>query len=456
MSLKETTRLIEVNGKKFTGGLWWAAVDSVANAKKDATQQAVDRNMNLLTLYEEGTQFGAADVESSQARLFHDTWCLASILANKLGPSWVGIFSAGRDDFFAMVAVNEGRIMPGFDMMADLTDIREKLSEVADGGGWDTYFISDKILDQLGYIPALATGQQDQRSLEELLTEKKWDSRYKVRLINSGVDPKVWVAGGLVALLALGFGGWKMYESHLEQEEAARKAQLAEAARKAKTAKDRKKAEQIVAERQILPPWPSAPAVEDLLRACRASALSVPYSVAGWELETIDCTPNAASASYARINGTTMLDFRDAAESLKGRKAISSYSVKENKSSIVVRFELNPRGDNFNLSKYSDWSIQWISYLQANGLQGSLQHKPHPAPKEPEKSLVTLLGKEKAVPAPPWWATYMWRFSAENRDLLSMLAPFASPGMEVKKVNIKVDSPVSWKWSAEGEIHVKP
>lgn len=457
MSSQQNTeaRIVEINGKKYCAGLWWHQIVNPSQAKKELRELAKEHQMNLATLYEGMSMLvGFANVHASQRKLFAGSWCLASILMHKIElQSWLGAFDL-EDGNVVLVGVSEGRIVPGLDLVTDFEDARRIIEESGRYNQWDRLFITDSRLRML-YEDADYQLEFDERGLKDILTEKKWPSSFRMRPATGGIDPKV-MAGGM-AVLALGAAwyGWSYYQDMVAEAQLLnQQAQLAQLQQN-KKAKEVAEATKLVNERALKPTWPAEPAAQDLLAACRNAALSMPVSVAGWKLEMIECNARSAAGRYGRIEGTTMADFKAAAERLKASKAITGYSVNPGQSRLSANFDLTPRGEELGIPGYSDWSMGWISHFQRYAIAGDLRHRAHPTPKEPEKSLVNILGKEKSVPPPPWWETYEWSFTTDRLNALDLLTPVTGPGLVISKVIITIESPMSWKWTAQGEMHVK-
>ncbi|CUJ50881.1 Pilin accessory protein (PilO) [Achromobacter sp. 2789STDY5608633] len=451
MSAAPRSRVLQVNGKRFAAGLWWTKIQSIASARKEMLEIGRAEGQNLGTLYSGlDLQAGFVSVPPSEVKAFEGAWALASVLATKLGQSWLGVFDLG-DGNYALVAVRDGQIVPGSDAVGDYDTIRMTLADVASmQSDWGTLYLTDQ-----RFVDLFDGSNISARSLSDILSEKRWDKKLKLQTLSGGLSPSVLVVGALVALAVLGTIGYLWYSRHMESVELER-IQAEDAARLSQQARDeRAKALALVDERTIKPHWPALPAAADVLTACRQSMFQMPMSLNGWVLSEITCDANATGATYLRRDGATMLDFQTAAEALRKAQGINSFSLLADRATVRLGLPAKPARGEEKLPKYGPWSIAWLSHLQKLNIASELTHAVHAEPPPPERSLVSVLGKEKSAPPPPWWETYTWTITMNDVDIFDVLETAVGPGMVIRKISVNTESPMQWKWVANGETNVQ-
>jgi len=453
-------QLIQLNGKPFAVGLQWWALTSPAYAKREMHEQANSKGLNLGLVYSGLTlQAGMARVPKPEIKSFHGAWSLAAVLASKLGASWFGVFELD-DGNFALVAVHDGRIVPGCDLVGDFERVREVVIEMTSIStsaqySWESIYIADSRLRQ--YFSQNVKTYKD--SISDILGgDKKWDSSLKLKSLAGGIDPKIVMAGLAVLLLSLAFAGYRFYEARRLQQEAELALLNEQALQGDRQAQEIAQARALVNERAIKPDWPRQPKALEVLESCQKSLARIPLNVAGWNIKEISCGTNSLIARYDRQIGTTMSSFEAAALKLRQSGQVDGYNtMAENGNLRILYTNLAPRGEE-TLEKFTNWSMTWLSHFQALDIATTLTPKPHPEPPPPERSLVNLLGQEEAIPPPPWWDTYVWRFTTQGISGIDIVRPLATAkGFVVQKIIIvpKSDSQIEWGWTLEGEIHVQ-
>src|SRR3546814_18540306 len=87
--------------------------------------------MNLMLIYSGlATQAGFASVTGNEIKLYKGAYSLAAVLADRFGePSWIGVFELD-DGNYVLIAVKDGSITPGYDVVGDIGLIRERAIEL--------------------------------------------------------------------------------------------------------------------------------------------------------------------------------------------------------------------------------------------------------------------------------------------------------------------------------------
>lgn len=454
-----TTRVIEVNGVKFTVGLAWEPITSASSLREEINTFAREEGMNLVTVYQSliSVQAGFAQVDLNHVKRYAGSYSLASVLAERLGDSWLAVFDM-KDGDYVLIAVRDGMILPGCDIIGGLKEVTEVLSDIVNIHDWGRVLVSNKQL--LARVGAADIGHQDEASLDELISEKRYSRELRVKHLKRGIDKRVMIGGvALISLAAISGVSYFVYQNYIQSyldkiqvEQDARNGII----RARQVEGDRAKAIERLEELTIKPSWDKAPKADAVLGSCYSGILSLPMSAVGWVMEKASCADGRVVASYARLPGSTMNQMQAWATQSREDGVISGFSVNPDSARITVTLQkIEPRGLEPLFSE-KQWVRSWVSHFQALGLPSSLKPVEHPAPPVPDKRMVDLLGKEKAVPPPPWWVTQEWSFSADGLSAPSVLAKWPGEGFVVKSVDVTMKDLPQWLWEARGEIHVKP
>jgi len=457
-SVRDPARAIQINGNRFVGGLMWQMVLSPAEAKKEMSVFAQQEGKNLGTLYA-GTgsiQAGYMHAEKADLKRFSGAYSLGSVLAAKLGTSWIGAFELDDAAYpgtgVAVLAVRDGMILPGCDVICSHDEAATVLRDYAHMGAWSKAFVTDAALRAL--LP-VDDSVVDETPLAELLTEKKYDKDFRLSVIHTGVDHRT-LAIAAVAIVAA--GTWYGYHHYqVVRETVARqlhmKAALRRQAAQKRIAKEKALAQ--VMRETVMPPWVQAPAADSLLAACHDAIDKMPLTLGGWVAIQGVCDKQGLVTDYIMAKGSTMADFDAAARALKASGAAESYTVSAAKGAIRIAIGTLPARGLQAIPRFDDWLVGWSSRFQALGLSSSLKLMPHPRPRAPTREMVQVLGKAEATPRVPWWNTYQWTFSTVNVPAWDVLPGVSQPGFVLKSIQIDTKDPKTWKWDVTGEIYVK-
>ena len=446
--------IISINGKKFLSGMLWQPLNSASSAKREAAKFARDQGMNLYVIYSGmSVQGGFATVAASEIKKCVGTYSLATVLASELGESWFGVFDIDETNS-VMVAVDNGKIIPGCDIIGSRAEIHNAARRAVSAFVWKKIFCED---DDLRSV--LGAESADRRSLAEILADKRISREHKIVSPMQSNTRMIILLSILCGTMVAGWFGYQWV-----QKDAARKvAEMQEMARRAvenqKKKTDRALALEELKDLQPKPEWPFEPQPLEVVRVCGDAFSKVRISIGGWRLKEASCTGQALSVSYGRVLGLTMLDFHDAAERMKNEKDISSFMVMPDTGRVTILIDkLDPRGVE-ELTKEKDFTIRWISFFQGViGVTTEYREKPKPKPAEPKPWIKQTLGEKEAIPQPAWWDTYTWSLSTSNMNGLDVMKSVPrAPGFVIKKIQLNVADDISgWKWTAEGEVHVKP
>lgn len=296
--------VIEVNGAHFASGLTWVPLTKPHNYMDEARQIGKQSGMAMVAIRKRDAVIQAGFAPKSAQKL-RGVYSLAAALSGQLGDNWIGIFQLA-DDRFAFIAVHDGLVMVGRDMVADRATVESEFNDVFNLLSNES--TTERWTDH-GRIVAPADWDfaTDHFTLEDLLQPKALRNEFRLRPLRFNLTTReIVLIGGTVLMLAGGVFGFLQWQK-------AKDAKKNAAAVAAQLALDEEVRRQ--AEAAIVKPWESAPQVGVMLDACRAHWESVPLSLGGWLFKAGTCSQSGAAATYARPeHGTTLTEFADTAK----------------------------------------------------------------------------------------------------------------------------------------------
>lgn len=387
-----TIAVVQVNGKPFVAGLSWRPLRSVRNYSAEAKALGKSEQMGMVAI-RKGRAIIQAGFAPKNSRKLKGLPSLAAALAGALGEDWIGVFEVGPDRY-ALVAVHQGAVLPGRDIVGDRASIATLLRETRSLIATD----EDGYAQGLGRVIAPDDFEVggEQRTLSDVLSGNTIKPEYRLRALTLEITPKEAVAVGmLVGVLAVAGYGVTVWQQSREEARARAEAQ-ARALAEAQAAEAAKAAESTVEQPELVRPWISQPAAKEVLQACAAHWASTPATVGGWKLHRGQCSRGSASADYRRNGGTPLSAFAGSARQQYGNQAVS-LSEQGNAGTITMPpVALEAASD--EVLQARDVLVETIiSHFQRLGTLGTLslteQPIPPPPPDEPDRPM-------------PDWTTY--------------------------------------------------
>jgi len=431
--------VLRVNGQSFVSGLYWQTLRKAVSFEAEAKEYGKKNGMDVVTIRKTQLVIQAGFAPKGDQAL-KGMYSLAAALAQGLGDNWLGAFPLNDgSDRYAFVAVLDGGIMPGRDIVGSREVVEEKLRETyglvlgSQGANkWDRTI-----------APASWEFGGEALTLEELLHPRAFTSKAKLKPLSFGMTRReLAVYGGtMLGLVALSIGGLtvKHYlDAKHEQERLAAARALLDAQRAAAASHP--------APAPLVPahPWgTSAPAI-DFARACDDAQGSFPLSVAGWVVGKSICVPGSVTASYKR-NGSTSLDlFRGSAK----RLLHSDAKVFDNGESAVIAGPLArmPASDE-GLRADFDATTAFVSHFQDLGLKVDLLAVADPVP--------PASNGKTPPPAPLPWKTYSFKFETQLTPSF-VLAGMELSGLRVHEIDVALKDGANPEliWTIAGELYV--
>lgn len=429
-----------VAGKKFVAGLFWQPLTKPRAYRKEAQEIGKREGMDIVTIRRSTImQAGFAPKGQGAIKGMHS---LAAALAGKLGNSWIGVFDVG-DDQFALVAVDDGAIIPGCDVIGARDDIFKRLKHYYNAAQWGHV-----------YVPAdfdFGGEEADAAALlaDDSFTTKEW-REFRLQPLKFGLTPKEMMTYGIfvAAVLAAAWGALQYREQQLRQERDARiraeQARLVELERVTANTKKEK------AVKTLEHPWVKVASSDDFVRGCGGAIETLPLSVGGWLFDTASCDGAVVKATYARKENATANGMIAEAE---GRfDAAPAFSQGHDQAELTRMVKLLYGGDDA-LSPVGEMLPAMASAFQGLGIKTTFTEKTV-APLAP-KTLPGAKPAEIEAPPTPDWKTYSFNFNTETAPGV-IFSGRSWSGMRVIKLEVKL-APDSAKltWTVIGEVYAK-
>lgn len=425
-----------VNGKQFVSGLFWQPLTRPRAFMKEAREIGKREGMDIVAI-RHSTIMQAGFVAKDQGVL-KGMYSMAASLAGRLGSSWLGVFELD-DGKYAFVAVNDGAIVPGCDMVGDRDEVREKLNYIY------SFFSWEKV-----YVPADFDYGGEAIDIKTLLIPGDLKKEHRLKQLTFGLTARelLLVVGALVAVVAGGvvYMKWREAEDlrvRMEriQAEQIRQQQLAEL--NAKT-----KREQSV--HALAHPWAKLPAAGDFISSCVAGINTMPLTINGWVFESAKCGGTQLAATFKRRGTATVNDF---IAGTQGRFQSEPAFFEEGESAAVhVELKLMYGGDDA-LRPLAAMLASFSSHFQALNIKTQLAEKP--ATQDKPKALPGQDASQPASEPVPDWKTYTFSFDTELAPEVAFSGLDGS-GVRFTEVGVKLQEETSkLTWNVAGEIYAK-
>ena len=442
MSSGNTVRIIPINGRKFVTGLFWQPLTSPRSYMSEARTIGKKRNWDIVAI-RKGVRIQAGFV-SKNAGVMKGMYSLASALAGQLGDSWIGAFAVGNGEY-AVIAVHDGSIVPGYDVITDKEDALSRLKQ-----GYQLFQYDNERV----YAPADFEFSQYEKSLESLLIPKNLKGEYRLKQLTFGLTKQELITVGIcgVALMA-GMYGWseyKAYEQKKAREEQIRQEQLrqAELARLNANSRAKQGAE------ALQHPWAGMPGVVDFGTVCTAEIYALPLSVAGWQIDTAKCEAKLLTVTYKRkVAHTTVNDFIGALGD--GYDGLPLFTDDGNTATVKRAVKMLFGGDE-KVAEADTVQNAFLSHFQTVDVGLKLIEKkvtlPPPPPPPPSPP-----GQPPAPPPPAPvadWRLFSFEFETAIAPELLIAGLPDKNGVRVTKMEMRfVEDDVSLKWTVTGELY---
>ena len=265
----------------------WQAVVEPGKKPMAQAREAAGQNRADLVCVRGKAQFGLASrAVGHQAGMKP----LAAVLADGADESFVGAFET-QDGGFYVVAVRDEQILAGCDRLFDnKNDAVDFFHELFYGPNWGQSFApKDWAIPSASETP-----------IDEVIRDVKCG----VKLAEASQRGQFIKLAVVIAILALGAGGYQIYSAYQEHLEGLESLRLM--AERQKAADEARKRPPPVA----LPlPWEGKAFGVPAMLACAAQMMSAPLNVPGWAAQTVVCKPDQTPEGVAATQATVTVAY---------------------------------------------------------------------------------------------------------------------------------------------------
>jgi hypothetical protein len=426
-------KIVSINGNNFVSGLVWEALVQ-RSYMREAREIGKREKMDIVAI-RLGFMAQAGFVKKGNG-VTKGMYSLAAALAGQIPhKSWIGAFAL-PDEQFALVAVYDGMIVSGCDLIADKETVLDRLREMD----------SQRSVMEFSKVfhPADVEYRGDPLDIEEVLVAKAMRKDYALKQLTFGLTKRelVQLGAGVTALLCLGLGyqQWDAYKTR----EAFKEAQRQEAARQKALAElnARAGAEQTV--KALQHPWATQPGMVDFLNACQGAVNSLPLAMGGWTFESAKCTEASLETVYQRSGKTPFNSFVQAAQ---GRFAAPPALLEGgDKAMLGDQVSIGAGGDD-ELLPFEQLQADFTSYLQVLDLKATMVPVPVAIPPQPPLPG----GAEAPPPLKPDWQQFSFTLTSPYAPLY-LFAGLHLKGVRLTEISVVRTGP-ALSWSAKGDIY---
>ncbi|MCC8372898.1 hypothetical protein CKY10_15100 [Photorhabdus sp. HUG-39] len=418
---------IKLCGKTLVAGIIWRPPVAVL-ARANMRRNGIAAGFTLAVRHRvgRGVQVGYAPKEAGEPGYYS----LAAVLAKVVDKSnWIGAFRLS-DACYALVAVHQGAIMAGRDLIGTREEIETKLREtvqlVEDANGvWHAIYAPKEFESLWPEMPLeqLLSKSILKKSVGQLESLTGEMSKYQIKVFV--------MTAGLTLLLG---GGWWMWHTYKQN----RVVELPDLPRE-------------VVEALPPHPWLAQPQMAWQFSTWKRVLARVPLSLAGWQVESISLDTDTVSVSYQRHEGMPINIFQVAAINIFRAGPVISNGGEQAQVLIPIEQQSEDQAGNDDVLQSSDQAlVELISYFQALNLPPpvlteSASVLPPPPPPRAEG--------DTQVWANPDWQTYSWTLSSQlPPDALFSGKPF--PGLRVTSAKVVLADGFP-QWELNGVFYAK-
>lgn len=427
-------QVLQYRGKSFVTGLRWHPLGSVTGHMKEARQFGREHLLDIVAIRRTPAIIQAGFVARSDG-VTKGMYSLAATLAGQLGDSWIAAWKTDTDlDQYALVAVYQGGVISGCDMIGTGAEVRRRVAQQRSRGINFTH----------EYLPAEFEMGGQPVDIEELLQPSRLKREYRLRPLVFGLSKAElaqWVI--VISLIAAGAIGWAQWQSHEEQ--IAREAAFqAEKQRLAELARLQKESGVEQLPQALEHPWAKRPSVADFLQQCSNVIYQLPLSIQGWQFSDASCDGKQVLSSYKRTGNSTADSLIAATKGhFSDRPAFF-----DGGNSATLKFDVSiPAAGDEPLKDAIDMLANLSSWLHSFSQEPTLKELPVVVPVEP-----ALPGQPApSPPPPPEWKQFELRYTTGITPLDSLTgAP--SEGLRLREIKTEYRAG-HLLWSVIGDLY---
>lgn len=438
------TAIISINGRKFVTGLFWSPLSRARAYMAEARELGKKHDWDIVAIRRSATRIQAGFVSKNRGAL-KGMYSLASALAGVLGDKWIGVFEVGESRY-AIVAVHDGTIVPGYDRTVTGFDEAKSVME----HGIALLDFGDNV-----YAPRSFNLALKECDLAEVLTAKRLRPEHKLKQLTFGMTRKEM---GVMAILLLlvgagvyGYGLWSEHREALRLQELKRQAELRERALKLLEEQAKKSQPAQALEH----PWAHMPLPAAFAAACQEmSRKHTPLSIAGWLESSSECSGKERTVTYERFDeGLTVSEFQRLAAVGGARVGIEDVPTK---ATVIRDLSVPPAGDE-SLMDATEARLRIASEVQrwgdtvAKDFSMTAREVKVPSVPQPLPGQVT----QSAPPPPaPTWREFTFEFKTGLPPLRHIENLKDVPGLRITSIKAAVNrTEASIEWIVKGDLY---
>ena len=442
---------VEINGFGFVSNLLWHPLSNARSYMREAKIFGKSHHCDIVAV-RRGTRIQAGFVSSGSQKL-KGMYSLAASLAHQHGDAWMGAFAL-KDGRYAVVAVYDNLVCPGYDVICDAKRAKKMLVD-----GLSLY----KFADEAIFAPADFEFAAQEGDIYALLTPKKLHKSNKLKQLTfgmTGVQIALMACGVLVvAGLAAGYYQW----SEAQEEKRLAAIQTARAAEEKRLAVANAQLRKKLELEALAHPWATQPLALDFATECSKITARLPLSIDGWLFGNAVCAGESVQVQYDRKTGATLEAFKAAVVKVFGEKVVYHFQGGD---IAIVSLTLTVMGGGEDRVDDADVSLpRFLSHFQMLDIATTLDEvavKIEP-PKVPP-------GQPPIEAPAATWRQYHFAFDGAIEPLTHFLqrtvgAPYQEvivPGLkdiaglriDTIKTTLAGEGP-SLTWHIEGNIYAK-
>ncbi|MDR6680236.1 type 4b pilus protein PilO2 [Pseudomonas oryzihabitans] len=437
----QRVQILTYHGKSFVSGLQWHPLGSLTGYMKEAREYGREQKMDIVAIRyapnRQDPRVIQAGFVSRSAGAVKGMYSLAATLAGQLGQSWLAAWQVpGDEPRYALVAVIDGAVIPGYDLVGSASEIQRKVAQLE----------SRSLTFDETYLPIEFGLGGTPLNIEELLQPGNLKSDYALKPLAFGLNKGEWIRVGAFGLLVVaaivGYGQWQAHK----RDQLRLAALAAEAARQAElqAINERSKEQQTI--KALEHPWARRPGVPDFLLTCNGAIDKLPLSIAGWLFTSAQCDGVLLSTNYKREGNSTATGFITATH---GHFADQPAFFDEgNGAALKLTFEPPLAGDDELLPE--DPALAALtSWLHSQGLAPTIKEVPVVVPVPP------AMPGQPAPPAPPPpdFKHFELTFNTAMPPAI-VLKGVPSQGLRLREIKTLLQND-HLAWSVIGDLYVK-
>jgi len=442
-----------INGKQFVSGLFWQPLTRPRAYLKEAREIGKREGMDIVAIRRSAMIMQAGFVAKDHG-VFKGMYSLAATLVGILGDSWIGVFELDNDKY-AFVAVNEGAIIPGCDIVGYRKEVYESLNR--------TYSLFNSTWDKV-YAPGDFDFGGEALDVKTLLVPSALKREYQLKQLAFGMTLKELVTAIVLASTlagaAMGYHHWSV----ARDEEIRQKSLEVERDRLEKLVELNARSHQVQTVHALEHPWAKSPSTPDFLSGCLGAINQMPLFVGGWGFDSAKCARGHVDAAYKRVsvtgsNGDT--SGKSSTETVSG-PTVSNFvvaaraafkvdpAILDGGEGATVSLPLNLMfGGDDALQLESPLLIGFTSHFQAIDVKPKLDEKvvapkPKALPGQPQPA---------AEPAPDW-KTYTFVVDSGVTPEIAFQGLNTS-GVRLTEISVALGQDGVLTWHVAGEIYAK-